>query len=81
VIKMDMRMTLYLAWAVRTALLVLYVPVQFLSIIVQGAHRLDLWTSAVVMQSAVQSENRQFSTHFRKLDNSFRGNSRGIAEA
>jgi hypothetical protein len=78
VIKMDMRMTLYLAWAVRTALLVLYIPMQVLSVIVQAAHRLDLWTSAVVMQSAVQSGDRQFSTHFGE---SIRGNSRGIAQA
>lgn len=51
-IKADIRMTIYLAWAVRTALLVLYIPVQILSTIVQSTHRLDLWASAVVMQSA-----------------------------
>ncbi len=47
-------MTLYIAWAVRTALLVLYIPVQILVIIVRAAHRLDLWASAVVMQSAIK---------------------------
>jgi hypothetical protein len=49
--KSDTRMTIYLAWAVRTALLALYIPVQILSTIVESTHRLDLWASAVVMQS------------------------------
>lgn len=81
VIKMDMQMTLYLAWAVRIALLMLYLPVQILSIIVQGAHRLDLWTSTVLMQSATQFGDRQFSTHFGGSANSLRSENRGVAEA
>jgi hypothetical protein len=46
------RTTLYLAWAVRAALLMLYFPVQMLAAIVQTVHRLDLWASAVVTQTA-----------------------------
>ncbi len=56
-------MTLYLAWAVRTAILLLYVPLQILSFTVQAINRLDSWASAVVMQSATQVEERQSSTH------------------
>lgn len=48
-IKSDM--TIYVAWAVRTALLVLYIPLQILAIIVESTHRLDSWASAAVMQS------------------------------
>jgi hypothetical protein len=64
---MDMRMTIYLAWAVRTALLLLYIPVQILSSTVQAANRLDSWSSAVVVQSATQFEERQLSTHLGGL--------------
>lgn len=53
--KSDKRMTIYLAWAVRIALLVLYIPVQTLSTIVELTHRLDLWASAVVTQSTEPS--------------------------
>ena len=60
-------MTLHLAWAVRTALLLLYIPVQMLFVIVQAADRLDLWASAVVMKSATQFEERQLSTYLRGL--------------
>lgn len=54
-IKFDIGiMTICLAWTVRIALLVLYIPVRILSNIVESAHRLDLWASAVVMQSVRQ---------------------------
>jgi hypothetical protein len=46
--------TICLAWVVRTALLVLYVPVRILSNIVESVHRLDLWASAVILQYAGQ---------------------------
>ncbi len=60
-------MTIYLAWAVRTALLLLYIPVRILSFTVQAANRLDLWASAVVMKSATQFEERQLSPYLRGL--------------
>ena len=59
---MNLPLKIYLAWVVRTALLVLYIPVQILSVMIQVAHRLDLWACAVVMQSSSQSGNRQFTT-------------------
>ena len=51
-INFDMQMTVYLAWVIRIALLVLYIPLAILSSMVQSAHRLDLWASVIVMQSA-----------------------------
>lgn len=48
-------MTIYIAWAVRVALLVLYVPVKILSAVVQMTHRLDSWASRVVTQTADES--------------------------
>lgn len=77
----KMKMTLYFAWVVRTALLLLYIPVQISSMIVQVAHRLDMWTSAVVMQSATQFGDRQFSTHFRGSASSLRSDIGGVAKA
>lgn len=62
---MNMPMTIYLAWAVRTALLVLYIPVQLMSFIVQRTYQLDLWACAVVMQSASQSADLQSTQYFR----------------
>ncbi len=56
-INFDMQTTIYFAWAIRIALLVLYIPLQILSSIVQSAHRLDLWASAIVMQSARQLQD------------------------
>lgn len=46
------RIATCLAWAVRTALLVLYIPVQMMSAIVQVTHRIDLWASTVVTSRA-----------------------------
>ncbi len=78
---MDMQMTLYLAWAVRTVLLMLYIPVQILVIMVQAANRLDLWASAVVMQSATQVGDRQLSTQLSRLADPLRTRRRVVAEA
>jgi hypothetical protein len=49
------RTTLCLAWAVRVALLVVYVPVQIFAIIVLVTERLDLWASTVVTHSMAQT--------------------------
>jgi hypothetical protein len=49
------RMTLSNAWGVRTALLVLYVPVKILSAILEMTHQLDSWASRVVTQTAEES--------------------------
>jgi hypothetical protein len=46
--------TLFLAWAVRAALLVLYVPVKLFSAIVKTAYWLDLWASNVITQRSGQ---------------------------
>jgi hypothetical protein len=56
-INFDVQMTIYLAWAVRIALLVFYIPLGILSSMIQSAHRLDLWASAIVMQSAVHLQD------------------------
>ena len=52
----ESRTTLCLAWAIRVALLVIYVPVQILALIVLVTARLDLWASKVVTQSMAQTE-------------------------
>ena len=63
----DMQMTLCLAWAVRIALLALYVPMAILSNVVESARRLDLWASAIVMQSALQIRSARTSRPERTL--------------
>lgn len=51
-INFDTQATVYLAWVIRIALLVLYIPLAILSSMVQSAHRLDLWASAIALHSA-----------------------------
>ncbi len=53
----NVRMSLCLAWAVRVALLVLYIPVQIMSALVQATHQLDLWACKVVTQAAGETGN------------------------
>ncbi len=61
----DTRITIYVAWTIRIALLLLYIPVQILSTVVESAHRLDLWATAVVMQSTKPWEDCDRRSQFR----------------
>lgn len=53
--KCAPRIVLYLAWAVRVALVVLYIPVKVLSAIVQITYRWDLWASRIVTQTSEEN--------------------------
>ena len=54
-------MNVCFAWVVRSILLALYIPLRVLSILVESAHRLDLWASSVVLQSRVPANSRILS--------------------
>ena len=80
VFNMDMQMTLC-AWAVRTALLLLYIPVQMLSFIVETANLLDSWASAAAAEAAMPSGSRQPGTDLKRPGDSVRAGNMGAVEA
>lgn len=65
--KCDPRIVLYVAWAIRVALVVLYIPVKVLSAIVQITYRWDSWASRIVTQTSEETPSLVDNEKSREL--------------